>query len=290
MSEEEHKEEHEKHHKADETINFKINKQDLWKYSTFLLVGIVVVIALFSFFGGNSGNVIDNGNNNAGNGNSGTGSGEPEILSLNYEELVDNDAVLGDENAPVTIIEFSDYQCPFCARHFLQTNPTIESNLIDTGKAKLIFRDFPLTNIHPQALPAGVASECVREQGGDSAFYEYHDLLFENQDSLSEGVMKSLAQGLGYDIDSCLSGRDYTSEVQQDLSAGSSVGVAGTPGFIILMDKASADLDTLKSLRLEQGGRVLVEFIETSDGQHTGIRIGGAFPYATFEDAVNAGL
>lgn len=77
----------------------------------------------------------------------------------------DDDPVIGDKNAPVTIIEFSDYQCPFCARFFSQTLPLLEQNYINNGKAKIIFRDLPLVQIHPYAQKAAEASECADEQG-----------------------------------------------------------------------------------------------------------------------------
>ncbi len=91
---------------------------------------------------------------------------------------VDNDPVIGNPDAPITIIEFSDFQCPFCARFYSQTLPLIYEEYIDQGKVKLVFRDFPIQSIHPNAVPASVASECANEQG---KFKEMHDILFGNQ-------------------------------------------------------------------------------------------------------------
>lgn len=90
---------------------------------------------------------------------------------------VDDDAVKGDANAPVTIIEFTDYQCPFCSRHFEQTFGQIESEYIDTGKVKYVVRDFPL-GFHPNAQKAAEAAECAGDQG---RYWEMHDQLFSNQ-------------------------------------------------------------------------------------------------------------
>ena len=84
--------------------------------------------------------------------------------------------VLGSADAPVTIIEFSDYQCPFCARFHSETLPHIIENYVDAGQVKFVYRDFPIQNIHPNAVPAAVASECAHDQ---AAFWEYHDRLFE---------------------------------------------------------------------------------------------------------------
>ncbi len=77
----------------------------------------------------------------------------------------DNDPIIGDPNAPITIIEFSDFQCPFCARFHTQTLPLILEEYIEQGKVKLVFRDFPIQSIHPNAVPASVAAECANDQG-----------------------------------------------------------------------------------------------------------------------------
>ena len=84
--------------------------------------------------------------------------------------LVDDDPVLGDKNAPVTMIEFSDYECPFCKRHFDQTLPQLVEKYVDTGKVKIVFRDFPLSFHDPMATKEAVAANCAREQGGDKKF------------------------------------------------------------------------------------------------------------------------
>ena len=91
---------------------------------------------------------------------------------------LDDDPIRGDPDAPITIVEFSDFQCPFCARFHLQTLPLIMEEYIDEGKVNLVYRDFPIQSIHPNALPAAVAAECANEQG---RFWEYHDMLFEKQ-------------------------------------------------------------------------------------------------------------
>ena len=140
--------------------------------------------------------------------------------------------VLGDKNAPVTIVEFSDFQCPYCGRFFTQTLPSIKKDYIDTGKAKLVFRDFPLS-FHPNAAPAAEAAECANEQG---KYWGYHDKLFENQDSLSSELYLTLAEELGLDSDkfkTCIESNKYSEEVQADFSYGAKVGVSGTPTFFI---------------------------------------------------------
>jgi protein-disulfide isomerase len=149
------------------------------------------------------------------------------------EVSADDDAVLGDVNAPVEIIEFSDYQCPFCSRFWADTLPLVKENYIDTGKVKLIFRDFPLSNIHPEAQIAAEASECVRSFGGDDAFWDFHDTMFENQRDLSEDKLVEWATEAGFDIQECLDNGDFRQEVLDDFADGNLAGVTGTPSFVI---------------------------------------------------------
>jgi len=149
----------------------------------------------------------------------------------------------------MTIIEFSDYQCPFCRKFWTETYPQIKSQYVDSGKVKIVFRDFPLTSIHPMAQSSAEAVECVREKGGDAAYFKYHDKIFSEQNILDSGSstgavtktvvytnddLKTWASEIGYDIGSCLDSGKYKSEVQKDLSDGSRAGVQGTPGFIIM--------------------------------------------------------
>lgn len=144
----------------------------------------------------------------------------------------DDDAVKGQKNAPVTIIEFSDFQCPYCQRFFIETMPQIESDYISTGKVKFIYRDFPLQG-HQYAQKAAEASECADEQG---KYWEYNSKIFENQDDLSLNALKKLASALNLDtrkFDECLDSGSMRAEVQKDLQDGARYGVTGTPGFFI---------------------------------------------------------
>ncbi|MEK6897974.1 MAG: DsbA family protein [Nanoarchaeota archaeon] len=161
---------------------------------------------------------------------------------------VDDDAVLGNENAKVTIIEFSDYQCPFCRKFWTETLPQLKTNYIDTGKVKLVYRDMPLTSIHPIAQASAEAAECVREKGGDSAYYKMHDKMFEEQNIIDSGNpngpvkgtvsytkddLKAWASEIGYDINSCLDSGKYKSEVQKDSADAQAAGGQGTPYFFV---------------------------------------------------------
>lgn len=154
-------------------------------------------------------------------------------------DFTDDDAVLGDEDAPVTIVEFSDFQCPYCAKFYSGPYQDIKKNYVDTGKVKIVFRDYPLS-FHAGALPAAMAAECVREQDGDSAFYAMHDAIFENQEVLSgvdvAGELASLAEGVGVDVgkfNECLESDKYKDEVKADMADGQKAGVTGTPAFLV---------------------------------------------------------
>ena len=155
-----------------------------------------------------------------------------------------NDPVIGNEDAPITIIEFSDFQCPFCARFHTQTLPLILEEYIEQGKVKLVFRDFPIQSIHPNALPAAVAAECANEQG---KFKEMHDALFDNQNEWNkQETVKALSLFSKYanemqldqeTFDSCLTNGKYIEEIRKDLEDGRNYGVSGTPGFFVGNEK-----------------------------------------------------
>ncbi len=144
----------------------------------------------------------------------------------------DDDPVKGDKNAKVTIIEFSDFQCPFCGRFYSQTLPEIEDTYVKTGKVKLVYRDFPLS-FHQNAQKSSEAAECADDQG---KFWEYHDKLFENQAALDDASLKQYAKDLGLNtatFNSCLDSGKNAAEVQKDFADGQKYGVSGTPSFFV---------------------------------------------------------
>lgn len=143
--------------------------------------------------------------------------------------------VKGEANAPATIVEFSDYECPFCGKFYTETLPLIQEQYIKTGKVKLVYKDFPL-DFHPSAQKAAEAARCVGEQKGDEGYWKMHDLLFENQQTLSVANYKKWARSLGVvgtKFDQCLDEGKYAAAVQADLKYGQKLGVSGTPSFFI---------------------------------------------------------
>lgn len=167
---------------------------------------------------------------------------------------------IGDPDAPVTVVEYTDYQCPFCSRHFGQTLPQLKENYIDQGIVRYVFKDFPLTSIHPQAVLAAEAARCAGDQ---SAYLEMHDALFDRQGEWSNrgdaGVLfREYAENLGLDVDAfsdCLESHAFQGEVMADLDEGIGFGVRGTPAFFI-----------------------------------NGVFVSGAQPYSVFEQAINSVL
>jgi protein-disulfide isomerase len=149
--------------------------------------------------------------------------------------------IRGDKDAPITIVEYSDYQCPFCSRHYEETLPQLLENYIEAGTVRYVFKDFPLTSIHPQAPKAAEAARCAREVGGDDLYWEMHDVLFEAQGDWSgnpesESVFKGYAGDLGLDqssFDECLDSGRHAAAVVADLQEGAGFGVTGTPAFYI---------------------------------------------------------
>ena len=230
--------------------NFKKNEKII-KKSTFnsLILAIILVTGIAAFFIGtfvsdlNSEQVSQEELENA------IAELELKILekqlpanqpNIPLEISADNDPIIGNPDAPITIIEFSDFQCPFCARFHIQTLPTIMEEYIEKGDVKLVFRDFPLQNIHPNAVPASVAAECANEQG---KFKEMHDILFERQNEWSNletvyviDLFNQYSKQINLEQEqftSCLSTGKYVKEIQNDLNDGRTYGVTGTPGFFI---------------------------------------------------------
>lgn len=156
----------------------------------------------------------------------------PNTPPIDMVTLIDDDEVKGSADAPVTIVEFSDFECPFCTRFYTQTLPQIEEQYIKTGNVKFVYRDFPL-GFHANAQKAAEAAECAAEQG---KFWEMHDKLFEEGVEGSVSSFKRFAADLGLDttkFNDCLDSGKMESEVKKDMADGSAMGISGTPGFII---------------------------------------------------------
>lgn len=169
----------------------------------------------------------------------------------------------GASDARVTLVEFTDYQCPFCARHQKQTVPQLVDKYVKTGKLKYVVRDFPLKAIHPAAVKAAEAPHCAGDSG---KYWEMHDRLFANPQALAQNDLVAHAQALGLDtkaFEACLQSGKYTSRVDQALAEGERAGVRGTPSFFLgLTEPNSGKITAVAAIR-------------------------GAHPFATFQQEID---
>lgn len=162
---------------------------------------------------------------------------------------IDGAPFYGKADAKVTIVEFSDYQCPFCARYSHDTFPQIERDYIQTGRVKYVFQDYPIEAAHPQAFKAHEAVHCAAEHGKRR---EMHDKVFSNQRALSISDLSAHAQAIGVDkgwFDKCLASASHSARVRGAINAGHAVGVRGTPTFFVgLTEPNSAKLKAMRRI------------------------------------------
>ncbi len=196
------------------------------------------------------------------------GAGQPSLPPAPESILLgtDDDPVKGDRKARLVLIEFSDFQCPFCARFMRETLPEIEKDYIKTGKLKYVFRDFPIASAHKDAFKAAVAAGCALDQG---KYWEMHDRLFENQAAFTVYNLTQSAEAIGLNtktFQQCLNNNEYATEVQNDFADGTKAGVNQTPFFFLgLTEPNSAKVKVLNV-------------------------ISGAKPYAVFKAAIDSAL
>jgi len=222
----EKKEEPEKREEEEKEVHLKFKPSSMWKTSTYTLLVLFVASLLTGGFG-----FISDSNSNTGDVIAPTNVPAPSPTPK-AQVSADDDAFKGDADAPVTIIEFSDYECPFCGRFYSQTLPQITSEYIDTGKVKFVYRDFPL-GFHPQAQKSAEAAECAGEQ---DKYFEMHDLLFEKGVSGGVSSFKQYAKDIGLntgEFDDCLDSGEMADEVKKDAADGQSYGVSGTPATFV---------------------------------------------------------
>ncbi|QLH05608.1 disulfide bond formation protein DsbA [Nitrosopumilus oxyclinae] len=239
----------------DSEINHNNNEKISVKKSTFngLLLGIIILVGVSAFFAGSYTSNLNSNQISTEDLDEAMAKLELKLLQnqLPTKQVaepvkisMDDDPIIGNPDAPITIIEFSDFQCPFCARFHIQTLPLLLEEYIESGKVKLVFRDFPIQSIHPNALPASVAAECANDQ---NKFREMHDTLFENQNNWNNletidalSLFSQYASDIQLDqesFDLCLNSGKHIPEIQNDLNDGRDYGVSGTPGFFVGNDQ-----------------------------------------------------
>lgn len=214
----------------------------------------------------------------------GAGYMSPDISSLIPEEepkvdisKIDNqgDPVLGSQDAEVTMVVYEDFECPFCARFEQRAVPRIKQNYVDSGKVKIVWKDFPLTRIHPWATDASETMECVYRQD-EEAFWKVKDSIFSNQDSLDVENAEDRIVG-------------WASEEGVDEQAVRSCLETGNPG-----EEVAEDLKEGRSFDIEVGGSPFVAgtpaTVIYAEGDSEGEPVVGAQPYSRFKTVIDSKL
>lgn len=202
-----------------------------------LLAAVALIVATFSFVKSqNLEKQLGGGTKtaNAGNPSPAVKANPPATVlgAGDMAKLAEGGWVKGNQDAKVTMVEFSDFECPFCGRYASETYPQVDKNYIQTGKIRYVFQHFPLP-FHLKAQKASEASECAGNQG---KFWELHDKMFADQTKLAIEDLKKAAASLGLktnQFNSCLDSGETKDKVEKGLSLGKSVGVQGTPAFFI---------------------------------------------------------
>ena len=165
----------------------------------------------------------------------------PEKQDTGATVSLDDDPVMGDKSkAKVAIVEFSDYECPFCKKFHAETYDSLIKEYVDTGKAIVVFRDFPLSFHDPKATMEAATAECVRDEKGDNAYFAFGKALYENTQAngkgLPDGKLEELIKKVGANpqsVKTCAEKPATTQEIAKDIADGQKVGVDGTPSFVI---------------------------------------------------------
>lgn len=181
---------------------------------------------------------------------------------------VKDDPFKGKLDAKVTVIEFSDYQCPFCGRHARDTLPQIEREYVASGKIRYVFRNFPIESIHPQAFKAHEAANCAGDQG---KYWEMHDRLFAFQQALGASELPAHAEALGLNragFEECLASGRHAEKIRSDLKDGMKLGIRGTPTFLV--GATDSDRDTVKIVNALRGAQSYAAFKQLLDSVLTG--------------------
>ncbi|MFY9727312.1 MAG: thioredoxin domain-containing protein [Bryobacteraceae bacterium] len=155
--------------------------------------------------------------------------GPPAKIKMNLEGA----PVLGDKNAPITMVEFTDYQCPFCRQFYTQTFAELKKNYIDTGKVRFYSRDLPLDSMHPNAMRAAEAARCAADQG---QFWKLRDVIGNQPDKLDLESLLADAESLKLDVTAfrvCVVAEKHKSEIEADLMEAMRIGADGTPAFVL---------------------------------------------------------
>jgi protein-disulfide isomerase len=183
--------------------------------------------------------------------------GDLPVISLEATPM------LGNAQARVAIVEFGDYQCPFCGKHANQTLPQIVAAYVETGKVRYFFKDVPIESIHPQAFKAAEAAQCAGAQG---KYWKFHDRLFQNQKALGAADLVTHARAVELDVNKferCLDSKAFAAQIRADIQEAKKQGVRGTPSFFLgTLDPSGRTFSVVMTLN-------------------------GAVPYSSFQQALD---
>lgn len=183
--------------------------------------------------------------------------------ALNAIISVEGEPFKGDKNAKLTLVEFSEFQCPFCGRHVRDTYPQIDKEYVQTGKVKYVFADLPLESIHKNAFKASEAAHCAGEQ---NKFWEMHDRLFANQNSLEPAMLTSHAQAIGVDpkkFQACLDSGKFAGDIRKNIAEANKFGITGTPTTVIGYTQPDSKIKILKVIKGAQNIAAFKEALDT---------------------------
>jgi protein-disulfide isomerase len=190
--------------------------------------------------------------------------GPPPIEPANVLLSLEGAPFKGDKAAKVTVVEFTDYQCPFCSRHFRQTWPQLDQEYVKTGKVKFFLRDLPLEALHPLAFKAAEATHCAADQG---KYWEMHDRLFSHQEALGRKDLSGHAEALGLDVgafDKCLDSDKPAERIRKDVADSEKAAARGTPIFYLGVTEPNSS--SIKAVAVIRGARPYAVFKQAIDG------------------------
>jgi protein-disulfide isomerase len=178
---------------------------------------------------------------------------KPAVRDIKVDISLKGEPMRGNKDAKIVLLEYSEYQCPFCARHFTQTQPELDKQYIDTGKVLHVFKDFPLA-FHKEAPKAAEATLCAQDQ---SKYWEMHAKLFANAKALKPEDLVKYAEELGLDMakfKECLDSGAKAASIKADMEEAGKAGITGTPSIVLAVRSAS-DPDKVVGIKAMSGAR-----------------------------------
>lgn len=206
---------------------------------------------------------------------------------------VDDDPVLGDPNAPVALIEFSDYECPYCKMYFEQVHSEVKRDYIDKGKIKFVYKDLASAK-HFNAHKEAQAANCAKGQGGDLAYFRFHDEIFARTESGGRGLsldqLPLIAKKLRLDVSlfqQCLALEKYKDEVDQDLKEAKEAAVEITPTFFLGYADQNGIMEGVKHVGTTGKTEEYLYEIFDQNGELVGYKIVGILPYSVLRSRID---